>query len=151
MKITEALSIEHGAFRTLLDQVELELQSLSSLGEVQLIARLVEGCLRDHARSEEDVAFPALDHALEHQGQLHQLYEDHQEINVHFDRVHDAKDRVQGLRVLRLALRAVRQHFDWEENVVFPLLEETLQQESLCQLGSAVRRRELDASSTFMS
>jgi hypothetical protein len=76
-----------------------------------------------------------LDHALADRQALNRLYEDHQEIDGHFKRIHRAADAAEAQRLLKKALAATREHFRREEENVFPMLEQTLQPDTLLALG----------------
>ena len=137
MRITDALIAEHKAFTAIFDQIENELPRMSTLAEVRLAARLVEGALAGHADAEENLAFVALDHVLRQNGKLDRLYEDHHELDDRLLRLQRMKDFGRARQSLELALAAARRHFTWEEDVVFPLCERVLQHETLERLGRA--------------
>lgn len=137
MKITEALVAEHAAFAAVLDQVERVLPELASPAEVKRLGGLVEGMLRSHGHGETNLAYVALDQALEHRGLLDRLYRDHHEIDVRFQRVRAAQDLHESRLLLRAAVLATREHFQAEEQCVFPLIEEMLRDDTLTELGEA--------------
>jgi hemerythrin-like domain-containing protein len=147
MKITEALVAEHTVFSTIFTQIERALPELTTLAAVKAFARLVEALLEEHGRTEEDLAYAALDHALENKGQLDRLYEDHREINAHLKRVHAARTVAQARQLLKTAILAAREHFHQEERLAFPLIEQTIEGETLAQLGDAWKERRLGGSS----
>jgi hemerythrin-like domain-containing protein len=124
MKITEALVAEHTIFLGVFDQIERVLPSLTTLVEVMTMARIVEGLLEGHAKTETNLAYLALDHVQEQNGELKQMHQDHHEID----------DR---LRKVQTASTATREHFRGEERSVFPLLEKVLQEETLTKLGQS--------------
>ena len=96
---------------------------------------MVESLLRDHAKTETNLAYSVLDHALADQGLLNRLYQDHHEIDDHFKRIHRTTDAAEAQRLLKKALAATREHFRREEKSVFPMLEKTLQPDTLWTLG----------------
>jgi hemerythrin-like domain-containing protein len=134
-RIIDALVMEHVVFRALLDEIERLLPSLDSIPEVGLLSTVVERVLRQHAETETDLAYAALDHVLAEKGELDHLYQDHQEIDHNFKRVHSASSLAEAKRLLKKALAATREHFQHEEQVVFPLLERALHGETLIDLG----------------
>lgn len=135
MNITDALVAEHTIFLTVFDQIEGVLPSLITPAEVRTMASIIEGMLRVHAATEANLAYLALDHVLHEKGQLDRLYEDHHEIDSRLRKVHDTKTVTEARRLLKAALQTSREHFQYEERVIFPLLRATLQQETLNQLG----------------
>ena len=139
--ITKTLSMEHAVFCKVFEQVERVLSATHSTTEVQLLASVVEGLLAGHGETETNLAYAALDHVLADRGALKQLYQDHHEIDDHFKRIHRATDSVVALRLLKKALAATREHFRREEKTVFPLLEKTLQPDTLWILGGQWKER----------
>jgi hemerythrin-like domain-containing protein len=135
MKITEALIAEHTIFLSVFAQIERVLPSLTTPMEVVTMARIVEGLLENHAQTETHLAYSALDHVLEHNGELKRMHQDHHEIDARLREVHTAGTCAQARRLLKTALTASREHFHAEERTVFPLLEKVLQEKTLAELG----------------
>jgi hemerythrin-like domain-containing protein len=142
MKITEALVAEHTIFLNVFDQIERVLPSLTTPAEVQTMAGIVEGLLEGHARTETNLAYLALDHVLEHSGELKRMHQDHHEIDDRLRRVRSASTCAQARRLLKSAITASREHFRAEERSVFPLLERTLREETLTELARDWMQRE---------
>ena len=140
MNITDALVAEHAVFTVVFDYVERVSPKLTTLAEARLLAGLIEALLRGHADAEENLAFVALDHVLDHKGRLDQMHLEHHEIDASLKRVHAAKDVAEARRFLAASLRASRKHFRYEERNVFPLMEQMLQHETLTKLGNAWKR-----------
>ena len=139
--ITKTLTMEHAIFCKVFEQIERVLSVTHTAPEVQLLASVVEGLLAGHGETETNLAYAALDHALADRGALKQLYQDHREIDDHFKRVHQATDPAVALRLLKKALSATRDHFRREEKTVFPVLEKTLQPDTLLTLGGQWKER----------
>ena len=137
MKITEALVAEHTIFLSVFDQIERALPSLTTPAEVVTMARIVEGMLEGHAKSETNLAYLALDHVMEHNGELKRMHQDHHEIDDRLRKVHTANTCAEARRLLKTAITASREHFRGEERSVFPLLEQVLQEETLTELGQS--------------
>ena len=133
--ITKALVMEHAVFREVFDQIERILTGSPSAPEVKVLASVVEGLLRGHGETETNLAYSALDHALADKEVLNRLHQDHHEIDDHFKRIHRTTDAAEAQRLLKKALAATREHFRREEKNVFPLLEQTLQPDTLGTLG----------------
>ncbi len=137
IKITEALTLEHRLLLTVFEQVEKLLPEIETAEEVTRLARLVEGLLGDHADTEDNLVYITLDHALEHQGKLKQLHHEHHEINRFFKAAASAKRLSEARHLLEKALQASRDHFTSEERLVFPVIENVLQNETLAEMGDA--------------
>jgi hemerythrin-like domain-containing protein len=142
MKITEALIAEHTIFLTVFDQIERVLPSLITPAEVQTMARIIEGLLEGHAKTETDLAYLALDHVLEHNGELKRMHQDHHEIDDRLRMVHTAKTCAEARRLLKAAILSTREHFRGEERIVFPLLEKLLDPDTLTDLAKNWMRRQ---------
>jgi hemerythrin-like domain-containing protein len=142
MTITEALVAEHTIFLGVFDQIERVLPNLATLAEVGTMASLVEGLLEGHARTETDLAYLALDHVLEHNGELARMHQDHHEIDDRLRKVHTANTCAEARTLLRAAIAASREHFRAEERSVFPLLEKSLQRDTLTDLGKNWMQRQ---------
>ena len=141
MKITEALVAEHTIFLGVFDQIERALPSLNTPAEVGTMARIVEGMLEGHAKSETDLAYLALDHVLENHGGLERMHQEHYEIDGRLQKVRTAKTCAEARRLLKTAITFSREHFRGEEKNVFPLLEKALQDETLLELGKVWMER----------
>jgi len=139
--ITNALAGEHSAFLTVFDQIERLLPRLSHMEEVKMLAELVEGSLLEHASREENLACVALDHVLEDRGEVASLYQDHHEIARLLALINSADGVATARQFLKAALAASRKHFQWEEKLLFPLIEKTLKPETLAELGQACMDR----------
>jgi len=137
MKITEALVAEHNTFLIVFDQIERVLPSLATPAELRTMARIVEGLLESHAKTETNLAYLALDHVLAHNGELKRMHQDHHEIDDRLRKVHTAKTCAEARRLLKVALLSSREHFQLEERSVFPLLEKALRTETLRALGQS--------------
>ena len=133
--ITRKLILEHAVFCDVFDQIERVLAGSTSVPEVRLLASVVEGLLRGHGETETNLAYAALDHALADRGALTRLYQDHREIDDHFKRIHRTTEPAEVQLLLKKGLAATREHFRREEKHVFPLLEKTLQPDTLGMLG----------------
>lgn len=142
MKITEALVTEHTIFLRVFDQIEKALPSLTTQAEVGTMARIIEGMLEGHAKSETELAYLALDHVLAQKGELKRMHQEHHEIDDHLRKVQAAKTCAEARRLLKLAITVSREHFRAEEKSVFPLLEKALQPETLHELGRTAIERQ---------
>ena len=135
--ITETMIIEHRVFLDVFDQIESRLPALESLAEAQFLADLVKSLLEKHGRQEEDLAYAALDHALAERGQIDCLYQDHQEIDGRLAQIEATRDLKKARRLIKTMITLARRHFQREERVIFPLIEKTLQGNTLKKLERA--------------
>jgi len=133
--ITKALIMEHAVYCGVFDQIERALAGAPSASEVKLLALVVEGLLSRHGETETNLAYAALDHTLADRGALNRLHQDHHEIDHQFKRLQRATDAAEAQHRLKRALAATREHFRREEKTVFPMLEQTLQPNTLWLLG----------------
>jgi hemerythrin-like domain-containing protein len=133
--ITQALVFEHVVFREVFNRIEQVLGGTQSAAEVKLLASVVEGLLDGHGATETNLAYAALDHALADRGTLDRLHQDHQEIDDRFERLRHVAEAAEARRLFKEALAVTRAHFRREEEMVFPVLERTLQPDTLAQLG----------------
>lgn len=141
MKITEALITEHRIFLSVFDQIERVLPRLTTLGEVKALAGVIAGLLENHAETETNLAYLALDHVMHNKGQLDRLHEEHDEIDASLHQVQKAGRCAEARRLLKVAIQASRDHFRFEEQSVFPLLENVLLGETLTELGATWLQR----------
>lgn len=137
--IIEGLVAEHRVFLTLFDEIERALPGVKTLGEIMRLCRLLEGLLHNHGGAETDLAYIAFDHVLKDQNRLTRLNHDHQEIDVVLKEVETIEDLPEARARLKASLNACRIHFNEEERIVFPLIEQTLHHETLLVLGKAWR------------
>ena len=148
MRITEALVAEHTIFLSVFDQIERVLPSLATSAEVRTMASIVEGLLEGHARTEANLAYLALDHVLQQNGELKRMHQDHHEIDDRLRQVRTAKTCAEARRLLKLAIASSREHFQCEERSVFPMLEKSLREETLTALAKTwMQRQAVSASS----
>jgi len=145
MKITEALVAEHNIFLSVFEQIERVLPSLTTPAEIRTMAKIVEGLLEGHAKTETNVAYLALDHVLADNGELKRMHQDHHEIDDRLRKVHTANTCAEARRLLKLVLMSTREHFRGEERSVFPMLEKALQEETLAELGQSWLQRQAEA------
>ena len=141
MKITDALAAEHTIFLGVFDQIERVLPSFTTLVEVRNIANIVEGLLQRHAEAETNLAYLALDHTLAHKDRLERLHHDHHELDGRLKKIHVANTCAEARRLLKSALQYSRDHFHAEEHSLFPMLDKTLREETLVELGQAWQQR----------
>jgi hemerythrin-like domain-containing protein len=135
MKITEALFAEHQVFHSMFDHIEATVPRLQTLAEVKALAALMEGLLKAHSDTEDELFLGPLDHCFEQMGQRESFMQDHQEMDDTLRRVRQAKRLLAARALLLAAVARSRCHFDQEERIVFPLAERVLKTKTLTSLG----------------
>jgi len=141
MRITDILTIEHAVFRAMFDEIEGALLKSATVVEVRVLARTMTALLHHHGESEQNLAYAALDHMLKEKGQLNRLYTEHREMDTRFEQTQAANDFSEASRLLHSAMVMSRDHFRYEEQTLFPLINDILQDESLEKLGDAWEQR----------
>lgn len=136
MKITEALLGEHGVFYALFDHLEQAVPAADSLALVQSQAALLTAALATHAGLEDELLFSALDPHLGQMGPLAVMRMEHDEIENTLGQVQEARDLTQAQRLVLHAVRVAREHFAKEEQVLFPMAHQVLDERELTQLGA---------------
>jgi hemerythrin-like domain-containing protein len=137
MKITDILRTEHAVFCVTFDQIERTLPNLTTPAEIKGLANLLETLLRGHGETEQNLAYTPLDHMLEERKHLTRLFSDHREMDSRMKEIQATADVAQAKLLLRTTLALCRQHFRFEEQSLFPLVEKVLKPESLEKLGEA--------------
>jgi len=136
MKITDAFLGEHGVFYAQFSHLEEVFPQTESLEEVHAQAALLTAALATHARLEEDLLFTSLDPHLGPMGPLTVMRAEHNEIEGTLTRIPEVKDLVEARGLLLHALQVARQHFAKEEQVLFPMANQILGEETLTRLGA---------------
>lgn len=136
MKITEALLGEHGVFYAQFDHLEQAVPAASALELVQSQAALLTAALATHAGLENELLFSALDPHLGQMGPLAVMRMEHDEIENTLGQVQEARDLAQAQHLVLHAMRVARDHFAKEEQVLFPMAHQVLDEERLAQLGT---------------
>ena len=134
--ITRALVAEHKMFCFVFDQIEEILATVSSLGEVKKLTRLVEGLLSSHAKTEDDLLLLLDSQAASAQEPCAKIEQEHREMDSRLVQVYATQKADQAASLLRAAMTASRRHFAREERIVFPVIEKTIDPQTLMRLGT---------------
>lgn len=137
MKITDALFAEHLVFHSLFDHIEAVAPKLKTLGEIKVLAGLMETLLKSHSDTEDDLFIGPLEHCFEQLGQRETFHQEHAEIDENLRLVQKARQVKTARKMLLSAVSYSRKHFDKEERIVFPMAEKALNLKTLSQLGQA--------------
>lgn len=142
MKLTEALTTEHAIFRIMFDHMDRVVPELKAVSEIKLLARMAEKILCGHSEAEQNLAYATLDHMLHEKGSLSRLSTEHQELYACFHQAQEAPDAAESRRLVLAAIVIAREHLSYEEQVIFPLIDQTLQNESLEELGAVWKQQQ---------
>jgi hemerythrin-like domain-containing protein len=135
MKITDALLAEHVVFHALFDHIEHSANRLKTLGEVRVLADLLESMLVQHSKSEDDLLMNYLEDSIEQMGHRDTFHEEHEMIERHLGAVRSAASLQSARKLLVDAVVGARKHFDKEERLVFPLAEKVISYHNIMKLG----------------
>ncbi|MFQ5856645.1 MAG: hemerythrin domain-containing protein [Anaerolineae bacterium] len=137
MKIIEALLGEHAVFYAQFDHLEQAVPAAETLAQVQSQAALLTAALETHANLEDDLLFAALDpHLGSQMGPLAVMRMEHDEIRGTLAGLPEAQDLPEAQRLVLHAVQVAREHFAKEEQVLYPMAEQTLDADALTQLGA---------------
>src|SRR2546422_374164 len=104
MKITEALFAEHQVFHNLFDYIERNLHKSRTLGEVKILAALMEKMLEAHSRTEDELFIGPLEHCFEQIGHCETFHKEHHEIDGNLKMAQQAKQPKQARQLLLAAV-----------------------------------------------
>ena len=137
MKLTDVLRGEHAAFRALLDEVEDMASFAGEIAQIESAMTVLSTEVKSHAALEEKLLFPALETHVKPGELLAEMRADHEQIRLGLERIEDARDLDEALEAVRQTLAIARKHFKNEEEKLYALAEEVLDDETLIQLGEA--------------
>ena len=135
MKITDALLGEHAMLYAQFDYLAQATPAAESLAVVHSLAAGLTATLASHAHLEDELLFSALDPYLGPMGPLAVMRMEHDQIEGLLDRIPTTKELRQAQGLLQQALQVARGHFAKEEQVLFPIAEQALDQGRLAELG----------------
>jgi len=143
MRITDALLGEHGALYALFDHVEAAIARAPSLLEMREVVAILAAALASHARLEDELLFPVLEHKLGAITPLAVMHVEHQVIDEALSDALAETSRDDAVALVTRALAIARQHFVKEERFLFALADDTIAEAELERLGAswAQRRR----------
>ena len=137
MKLTDALLGEHGVLYVLFDRIEAVAASAASVAQIHEAAAVLSAVILSHANLEEELLFPALETHLGTTGPLAIMRAEHDEIEHALGQIEEAQDLDDGTDCVTSALSLVRDHFQKEEEVLFSVARQALDDETLLRLGKA--------------
>ncbi len=137
MKLTDVLRGEHGAFHALLDEIEEMASFAGEVAQIESAMTVLTTEVKSHAALEEKLLFPALEPHVETAELFAEMHADHEQIRLGLERIEDARDLNEALEAVRQTLGIARKHFKNEEERLYALAEEVLDDDMLNQLGEA--------------
>lgn len=137
MKLTDALLGEHGAFNALFNTIETLAETSGDLAQIEGALAALAAEVSAHAALEEELLFAALEPLLENGELIAEMRGEHREIRAGLERIEDAQNIQQAVDAVRLTLTVARRHFRKEEEILYPLAERMLGEETLTRLGEA--------------
>ncbi len=137
VKLTDALLGEHGVFYALFDQIEAVTAAATSVAQIQGAMVAVNAVILSHADLEEELLFPALETHLGKTGPLAVMRTEHDEIEHALRQIEEARNLDDGANCVARALNILRDHFQKEEEVLFSIARQMLDEETQIRLGKA--------------
>ena len=141
MKITDAFIAEHAVIYAQLDHLEHAIPAAKTLGEVKVMAGILEAALKPHAEAEDELLFNGLEPGLDQMGMLEKVQHEHDAICKGLEKVRIARTRKDAQRYLLSIVHLTRKEFDMEDRILFRLADELLREETLLKLGKSWARR----------
>lgn len=135
MKITDILRGEHGVFYSQFNKIEKSLKT-GSLSEVQAQVAILTAGLSPHAKMENEILFSSLDSHFNQMGPLEVMRTEHDEIEDGLNQLAKVQDLAQAQKLLRHVIEIARDHFLKEEQILFVMAEEFLDEKTLNKLGA---------------
>ncbi len=142
--VTDALLGEHGVIYAQL--AHLASGAFASADEARAKAAELAAGLATHAQIEDELLFVPLEGVLgPNGGPLAAMREEHDEVEGTLERLALVDDAAQADALARRLERVARDHFAKEEQVLFPMAEQLLGEETLRDLGEQWATRRLGA------
>ncbi|MBX7234419.1 MAG: hemerythrin domain-containing protein [Caldilineales bacterium] len=136
MKITDALLGEHALLYAQFDYLQQATPAAETLAVVHSLAAGLTATLASHAHLEDELLFSTLDPYLGPMGPLAVMRMEHDQIEGLLGQVPAAQELDQAQRLLQQAVQVARSHFAKEEQVLFPMALQVLEQSKLAALAA---------------
>ena len=137
VKLTDALLGEHGVLYAHFERIEAVAAAATSLTQIQEATVVLSAVVRSHANLEEELLFPALETYMGTTGPLAVMRAEHDEIEDALQQIQEARDLDDGVDRVARALSIIRSHFQKEEEVLFSMARQMLDEETQIRLGKA--------------
>lgn len=132
MKITDAFLGEHAMLYTQFDHLGQAAPAAETLAIAQSLAASLTATLTNHAHLEDELLFSVLGPI----GPVVVMRMEHEQIEGLLGWISVAQELRQAQGLLQQALQVARSHFAKEEQVLFPLAEQMLEQSLLVDLAA---------------
>lgn len=137
MLITDALLGEHGVFHLFLGYIERSLPSFDSVSVLQNQIAAFTFALENHAALEDKLFFTALEpHLGTRNGPLAQMRLEHAQITDLLGRFESTASLDDGRSLFGQMIQVTRGHFQKEEQVLFHMARQFLNEDELSSLGA---------------
>ncbi len=136
MKLTDALRGEHGVFYAQFDFLEKAVPAAEELEVLKSLAAMLASALATHAQLEEELLFQALDSDASAMSPLAVMRAEHEEVEGGLSEIMSLTDLAQTQQRLLRVVEVARQHFAKEEQILFMLADQSLDNETLNDLGA---------------
>lgn len=144
MFITDALLGEHAVFHLLLGNIEQSLPALDSLPNLQNRIAAFAFALESHAGLEDELLFDALEpHLGTAGGPLAVMRMEHDQITDLLGKIESVSDLESARAFARQMIQITRGHFQKEEQILFRMARQFLDEEELSALGAQWAKRRL--------
>jgi len=142
MKLTDALRGEHGVFYAQFDYLEQAVPAAEELASLKALTAMLASALATHAQLEEELLFQALDPTVGEQGPLAVMRAEHEQVEGGLSQIPGLTDLAEAQERLLRVVEVAREHFAKEEQILFMLADQSLDNETLNDLGAkwATRR-----------
>jgi iron-sulfur cluster repair protein YtfE (RIC family) len=137
VKLTDALLGEHGVFYAFFDRIEAVAAAATNLAQIQGATSVLGAVVQSHAKLEEELLFPALETHMGPAGPLAVMRAEHEGIEDAMRQIQEARELDEGAVLVGRALSIVRSHFQKEEEVLFSMARQMLDEETQIRLGKA--------------
>ncbi|MBI2821945.1 MAG: hemerythrin domain-containing protein [Acidobacteria bacterium] len=142
MKITDALLGEHAVFNVQFNHLQREGSGAHRFDEFRGQAGMLLAALQSHADLEDELLLTPMEPHLGTQNSLVSiLRSQHEEIEVTLAKVLEAGHPVRAAELLLRVTDLLRDHFEREEQVLYPSAEKLLGGDSLTRLGQEWSQR----------
>ena len=112
MKITDAFIAEHAVIYAQLDYLEHAIPAAKTLGEVKVMAAILEAALKPHAEAEDELLFNGLEPGLDQMGKLEKVQLEHDAICKGLEKVRISRTRKDAQRHLLSIVHLTRKEFE---------------------------------------
>jgi len=143
MRITDAFIGEHAVLYPQLGEIERAAPTYSTAGEARAHAALLAAALKSHADLEEELLFVEMESLPEAGGPIAVMRSEHLDIEESLSRARETDDLEEATDLLLHVVDVARPHFAKEEDVLFPMAGELLDEGTLLALGDRWAGRRL--------